>query len=612
MGPPTEFWDMSLDEAIQAGLKNSKILRDLGGRVVAFPTSATTVYDPSITLSNPRFGEQAALSAFDAQWQQSFSFAKNDRAFNNSTLAGGATEVTQDLSQLQSQLSKTTAAGTQFALTNFWQHDHTDAPGNLFTHAWDTRWEASVRQPLLRGAGIDVNRIAGPRGINDFTISRGIVLARLDTDISTTQFEQGVRDYVRDVESAYWQLYFAYRQLDITRRGRDIARDTWLAVKAKYDNDLKGGEADQEAQSREQLFLFEQLVNQSLQGSTDGRSQIGVYNGERQLRRMIGMPVSDGPLIRPSDQPPTAKVIFDWSDCLGQAMTRRPELRIQRIRIRQRELELVAARNFLLPRLDALATYRLNGFGDDISSAGPRFSSALSDLGSFDHEEWQFGLQLEVPIGYRQEMAAAQHAQLNLVRERALLREQELQISHALADTVAGLESGYQTLLLSYNRMEAAQQVLAAREATFQADRVPIFTLLDSQRRLADAASQYVRALVDQALAIRDVHLQKGTLLAYNGVHLSEGPWLADASREVSQQFYRNREDILDYRFFHPKHLSRGVFPQGMPSPSGHIVTESDAGTAEKSSSDDKPLALPPVDDADDLERIPVPESLSP
>ena len=41
----------------------------------------------------------------------------------------------------------------------------------------------------------------------------------------------------------------------------------------------------------------------------------------------MGLSMSDGRLIRPSDEPTTARVAFDWSGIHCEALTRRVEVR---------------------------------------------------------------------------------------------------------------------------------------------------------------------------------------------------------------------------------------------------------------------------------------------
>ena len=82
----------------------------------------------------------------------------------------------------------------------------------------------------------------------------------------------------------------------------------------------------------------------------------GVQVAERRLRLLMGLPPSDGRLIRPADEPILAPVAFDWHEITARRSPRRAELRRQRWVIRRRELELIASRNYLLPRLDAIGS----------------------------------------------------------------------------------------------------------------------------------------------------------------------------------------------------------------------------------------------------------------
>src|SRR5262249_29178109 len=63
-----EYWDLDIDQVIQMALSCSTVMRDLGGRIIQAPNTVPTIYGPSIQSTDPRFGEEAALSAFDAQF----------------------------------------------------------------------------------------------------------------------------------------------------------------------------------------------------------------------------------------------------------------------------------------------------------------------------------------------------------------------------------------------------------------------------------------------------------------------------------------------------------------------------------------------------------------
>ncbi len=147
----------------------------------------------------------------------------------------------------------------------------------------------------------------------------------------------------------------------------------------------------------------------------------------------MGLPASDGALLKPTSQPMEGEVVLDWNSSLNDALLRRVEIRRQKWNIKRRELEVIAARHNRLPTLDFLSQYRYRGMGDAlIESRDPNneFNSLYQNIFDGNFQEWQAGLELAYPVGMRQAGAALANARWNLARETARLREQELRISH--------------------------------------------------------------------------------------------------------------------------------------------------------------------------------------
>lgn len=584
-----EYWDLKLEEAIQLALKNSDVLRDLGGTLLRTPALVNSTQQPALSEADPRFGIEAALSEFDAQFATRLMTEKNDRAFNNVFFGGGANKVKQDLAILQTQISKRGVAGTQMVARHNSDYDSNNEPANLFVSSFNTNLEMEVRQPLLREGGVLYNRIQGPNGVPGF--ANGVLVARINTDISLADFEAGVRDFTSNVENAYWDLYLAYRELDAKVRARDSALESWRRVHALYEAGRAGGEAEKEAEAREQYFRFQEEVQNSLagrlidgtqtyNGSSGGtqRQIQGVRVAERRLRLLMGLPISDGQLLRPADEPKMAKVVFNWEDVLQEALARRVELRRQRWMVKRRELELIASRNFMLPNLDVIGLYRWRGFGKHLlgneNAIDGEFSSAYQNLLEGNFQEWNLGMEFNVPLGFRRGNAAVRHAQLMLARERSLLAEQERSIAHDLTNNIADAERAYEVSQTSYNRRVAAQEQLRAMQAAFESDQVPFFQVLDAQRRLAEAESRFSLAQVDYALAVKNVHFEKGSLLDYNQIFLSEGPWPAKAYRDAMR--LRPAQRLLDYTL-EPNFISNGPIEQGTTPPPVEMEKPADA-----------------------------------
>ena len=562
---PKEIWELKLEDAVRYTLQNSKVMRSIGGQILGPPESLTrspdavpTIYDPAITETNARFGVDAALSLFDAQWTTDIFWERNTNLSNPPDLGTSPLQALfqriniVEQSQFQTQLTKTNATGGTATLRHNVAYDAETTP-RILASDWTSQFELEVRQPLLQGAGVEFNRIAGPGSIPGF--NQGVMLARLNTDIALANFESGVRNLVSDVEVAYWELYFAYRNLDAAVAGRNSALQTWQKVHALFIAGAKGGEKATEAQAREQYFLFRSTVEQGLSA---------LYSAESKLRYMMGLAATDGRLIRPADEPTIAKVAFDWTQTHSEALCRSVEIREAKWRVKEREMELIAAKNYLLPRLDAVGRYRWNGLGDDlIKENGSQFGGAYESLFGNNFQDWHLELQLQVPIGFRKQVSGVRNAQLSLARDRAKLQETELEVSHQLAYAIRDLDANLVLTGTNFNRRVAAERNVEAVSAAYDTGTVTIDVLLQAQRLLAQAESDYYRSLVNYNKSISQVHYRKGSLLEYNGVYLAEGPWPGKAYFDARRRARaRDAARYLDYGFTLPKVVSRGSMEQ--------------------------------------------------
>lgn len=564
---PDEVWDLTLEEAVRIALENSDVIRTLSygedGIVDTLQRNlvgAPTVYDPALSEANPLYGVAAALAAFDAQFTGGAFWEKNDSPQN---VAGFVTEFRpavfeQDLGTFQARLAKTAATGGTWSLTHNVGYEWNNASrSRAFESDWQVNIEAEVRQPLLQGRGVQFNRIAGPGGMPGSY--NGVMIARVQTDIKLADFEAWVQNMLSDVENAYWDLYREYHGVRTLTESCDRSLNTWRKVKAEYD--IGTVSLLDEARARTQYFAFRA-------GAEDAQHRL--FSAEGNLRFMMGVAATDGRLIRPVDEPTAAKVKFDWSDTHTEAMVRNVHVRQQKWRIKQRELELLAAKNFLLPRLDGVARYRWLGLGDhliDPQRASDPFDNAYQSMTGGDFQEWQLGLELSVPLGFRREMAALRHAQLSLARERAVLEDLQLEVSHSLTQSLRNLGQHHRLTQTRFNQRLAAMAELDgwdAKEAAGQTVRdAALDRNLDAQVRRAEAEVYYYRSIVDYNKAITQVHFRKGSLLTYDGVYLAEGPWSAKAYFDATRRARaRDAGFYLDYGFTRPRVISQGVYDQ--------------------------------------------------
>ncbi len=534
-----DAWDMTLSEAINTAIANNKIIRTRAGagQLLANPSQAPSVYDPSLRSTGFLFGNrgvEAALSDFDAQFSTSMLWGRQETVTNAAAAPGFVN--TSETGAFTSQIGKTIATGGTFAVSHNWNYLGSNTPGLLFPSTYTGNLQAAFTQPLWAGAGVEYTRIAGPsrQGLGALIgVNQGVTIARINEDISVADFENSVITMLRDVEDLYWDLFLAYRQYDAELANRSSALRSWREVHAKMELGATGGDAASEAQARENYFDTRARVEQALNN---------IYVTENQLRRLCGLPVNDGRIIRPADAPLEAEYHTNWESSLAEALTKRVELRRQKWQVKSLELQLIAAESACNPQLNFVSSYGVNGFGDKLLSQSTSdgvtadgYNSAYGTLARGDLTSWTMGLQLAMPIGLRAARAQLENTELQLVKARAGLTAQELDISHELAEAIQRVDIAYATARTNFDRRVASERRVEATQAAMEKGvaGATLDLLLRAQASKAVAEIAYFTSLVNYNKAIIELNQRRGTVLDVNNVSLAEGEWTHDAQQEA-------------------------------------------------------------------------------
>ena len=144
------------------------------------------------------------------------------------------------------------------------------------------------------------------------------------------------------------------------------------------------------------------------------------------------------------------------------------------------------------------------------------------------------------PIGFRRAHAGVRNAELSVQRERAVLKEQERKIILDLSNAVAEARRAHSAMMIAEKRFDAAKTYRGQAAARIESGRSQMDVLLEAQRRMLEAQIQFINAEVEYAIAIKNVHFEKGTFLQYHGVMLSES--------ESSPQAYISHDRRLAQR----------------------------------------------------------------
>jgi len=601
-----EMLDLSLEECISYALNNIQVVHTLPGSQrqnadmaatilssqsqqlstssdVAI-TATTTNSQPPVTDQNgnrilPRGSSRAnqvggvedALSEFDAQYTSFLSYNTTDRArnvgagnvFNPQLFHGNDTTA-------QMAISKRIATGGVGTLRSQSIGSFNNIPtqsegvgnfGRAVPTDYTQIFEAQIQHPLMRGRGTLVNRIP-------------IVLARINEDISIGQWEERIRNLVREVEFAYWDLFAAYFNVDTARIAVDSAAFTWRNANARRE--VQGTARDQKAQAQVTYHQFQAQLDAAIAGGGTQGNDPGLYGREQILRLHMGWAANDGRLIRPSDKPAIGLAEFDWNTARGETLCRNIDLRQQKWNIKQRELELMSAKNQALPDLSVTLNYRWLGVGSNlIDRHGENApfplgnSSAFEELFGGNYQEG--GVRLDFSpnaFGSRRPLNDVQNKQLTLAREHRILEAKEIAAVHKLSALWQQVDSLHKQMTQQFHAFSAAQTLvevfndqLELKEDT----RNIIDNLLRAQQTRSQAALNYIRALTEYNKSLVDLHAIKGSLLEYNNIALEEGLWPQKAYWDAEERAReRGAARHMDYGASRPSVISRGAYAQNI------------------------------------------------
>jgi outer membrane protein TolC len=532
-----EVWELTLLQAVHLGVQNNKMIRTraTGGTLLQTPQNAASVYDIALRETGYLFGNrgvEAALADFDATFTSALTFGKNSTVSPSASPFAGGPAFINDVNTgaFTSSLGKTFANGGQIALNHNVNYLGTNAPFQFYPSSYNGISQIQYTQPLWAGAGVEYNRIAAPprAGLGAVTgVSQGVAIARINTDITLADFENSVISMVKDTEDLYWELYLAYRQFDADSAQRESLLRTWREVKAKMDVGATGGNASNEAQARDAYFDARANVE---------NSWATILSTENAFRKQLGLPVNDGRIIRPVDNPVEGEYLAQWESTLIDALTRRVELRKQKWQIKSLELQRKAAENVANPSLNFVGGYQVNGYGNDLlGQNNGSYNSFYGSMGAANQTGWNAGFQFSVPIGFRATRAQLRNIELQLIKARTALSAQELDISHELAESIQKIDVAYMTARTYLDRKVAAERRVQATSAEYEAgvSGATLDLVLRAQASNAAAEIAYYTSLVNYNKAITELHQRRGTLLENDGIDLSEGEWNTIAQQDA-------------------------------------------------------------------------------
>ncbi len=358
----------------------------------------------------------------------------------------------------------------------------------LFGDEYTTELSFGLTQPLLRGAGRDVQLAA-------------VRVARNNVAISEWGLKDRLISVITEVIEVYNELNFAQENYQVSIRSRELARrllqDNIKKVEAGVMTPLDVTIAQAEVASREDAVL---------------QTQRTIKNQENFLKQLVTADLI--PLLgtrveiaSPKAPPFYASVITG----VKEALELRPDYRQAKLDIANRKINLAVEKNSLLPRLDLDASLSLLGLDND-------FVTSVQRTTKRDQGGWSVGATFNMPLGNRD--AKGRYNAATLESAQALIRLQQLE-----QNIIVLVDNSNGAVLTAKQRIEAniessrlAKESLDAGEKKLVAGTGTVFETLELQNNLAEAETAELRARADYHIAIARYQQQTGTTLRFHAV----------------------------------------------------------------------------------------------
>jgi len=367
------------------------------------------------------------------------------------------------------------------------------ATGFLFNPAWTGGLAFTFTQPLLRNAGVAINKTF-------------IKVAQNNAEVEQHVFRDRVMTVVTSVEQTYWELVFANENLKVAQAALKAAEELLATNRAKSKAGIMSIvdvlQAEAAVASRVEQVL---VAEKSIRDQEDQLRRL-LNPGEEDLRQDVR--------LTPADAPVTFLEPLSLQEAIDIAIEQRPEITQAKKNIESGELNKQFARNQLLPTLSFQGTMGLAGLGGD-------YSESFTKNFSGDFYNYGAGLVLSYPLGNRAAVSTYKKRQLEA-------KNAEITLSNVRQQIIVGVREAVRRVQTDFKRIETTRSARIMAEKQLQAEqerlKVGLSTtrfVLDFQRDLATAQGNELRAVVDYNKSLSNLARHKATTLDRYQLELS-------------------------------------------------------------------------------------------
>jgi outer membrane protein TolC len=440
---------------------------------------------------------------------------------NPSALAGVATLNQSDFDG-EIRLEKKLRTGADFEISLATNRRNLNATFQTLRPQYTSELLFSLNQPLLRNFGQNFAYLL-------------VEITEVDSEAARYRYRAALADFIRQVIEAYWVVVFARQNLVVQEQSHELAMATLRENQERVRVGLLAPVVVKEAES-EGALREEQVI----------LARNDLENARSALRQIVYMDVEEGFMprkVEPVEEPHTRPFPVDLDRALALAFEQRPEIIAQSLDLKSRRLTERVRENQLLPRFDLVANGGFNALSGDpvpvefqdqivLSPFGGSYAEAFERLSDADFYSYEFGAQIEIPIGNAAAKAEYTRAKIDTAQarldRRQLLSDVSLEVQQAVNDVEANMKRIQSTRIAR----ELAEENLRNQQKRLEVGMATTKDVLDFQDDLTQARGNELKAAVDYNVSLAALSRATGTILDRFSVVIQEPgerfvPWWA-------------------------------------------------------------------------------------
>ena len=395
-------------------------------------------------------------------------------------------------------------------------------------------------QPLVRGFGFDNTR-------------RQIEVAKKNLSLTDAQFRQRTIETITSVQTAYWDLVYALRTLQIQR---DAVKDSRTQLEHNKRLVVEGLLAPIDVVAVEaQVAGFEQGVYSALEDISRAENNLKSLIAENRSAAIWNV------TILPTDPVDLTAPVVSLDDAMQAAIENRAELTQSDVVLEINKLDQRFYREQTKPQVDLVATYGAVGLAGSLNVAGGNnpitgssertrlkineiiaalpnsgieplsvipqtfptellggFDQSLSNLGSNRYNNFRVGIQLSLPL--RNRTAEAQLGRSVVEGQRIQTQREQLEqlIQVDVRNALQIVRTVEARLQAAAAMRSASEQQYQSEQRRFDAGQSTLFLVLERQTALTTARGNELRAQTDLNKAIAELQRATGNAIQANNV----------------------------------------------------------------------------------------------